>query len=109
MWVILLVGGPIYVMALFTKETSWVQILEARAHARGVRTKPLVTKEILMKRLRITFTRPIHMMFTEPLVFWSSIYTGFAFAMMFSFFGSFSYVFASGMRLSIVDIDRIYD
>lgn len=96
-------------MALFTKETSWVQILEARAHARGVRTKPLVTKEILMKRLRITFTRPIHMMFTEPLVFWSSIYTGFAFAMMFSFFGSFSYVFASGMRLSIVDIDRIYD
>jgi hypothetical protein len=35
------------------------------------------------------------MMFTEPLVAYLSIYTGFAFAMIFSFFGSYSYVFAS--------------
>lgn len=33
-------------------------------------------------------------MLTEPLVACLSIYTGFAFAMIFSFFGSYSYVFA---------------
>ena len=35
------------------------------------------------------------MVCTEPLVAHLSIYTGFAFAMMFGFFGSFPYVFAT--------------
>lgn len=34
------------------------------------------------------------MMFTEPIVAYVSIYTGFTFAMIFSYFASYSYVFA---------------
>jgi hypothetical protein len=33
------------------------------------------------------------MLFTEPLVFYLSIYTAFGFAMLFSFFGSYPLVF----------------
>jgi hypothetical protein len=35
----------------------------------------------------------MHMLFTEPLVFYLSIYTAFGFAMLFSFFGSYPLVF----------------
>jgi MFS family permease len=99
MWVVLMVGAPILLLALLMKETSKEQILKARRRSKGARLTSLnadrpTHSKTVKEQLTIAFTRPIHMMFTEPLVAYISIYTGFAFAMMFSFFGSFPYVFA---------------
>ncbi|KAH8769449.1 putative polyamine transporter 4 [Hyaloscypha sp. PMI_1271] len=67
MWVIMIVAAPIALAALFIKETSPKRILYLRQKKHGI----------------------------KPLVAYLSIYTGFAFAMMFSFFGSYNYVFQS--------------
>ena len=94
MWVILIVGAPIMIAALFVKETSKAQILLARSRKSGV-IIPLHPDALafLRHRLHIAFVRPIKMMFCEPLVGYLSLYNAFAFAMMFAFFGSFPYVF----------------
>ncbi|TVY33179.1 Efflux pump, partial [Lachnellula occidentalis] len=96
LWVILFIAAPILVASLFMQETYKQRILYLRQKARGGKI-PHKTGDtrLLLRKLRTAFLRPIHMMLFEPLVAFLSIYTGFAFAMMFSFFGSYSYVFAS--------------
>ena len=76
------------------QETSKHRILTLRTQATGgeIAHKSGATI-LLLRKLRVAITRPIDMMLREPAVAFLSIYTGFAFAMMFSFFGSYSYVF----------------
>ncbi|TVY35235.1 Efflux pump rdc3, partial [Lachnellula cervina] len=96
LWVIMFIAAPILVASLFMQETYKSRILYLRHKARGEKI-PHKTGDtrLLLRKLRTAFLRPINMMLFEPLVAFLSIYTGFAFAMMFSFFGSYSYVFAS--------------
>ncbi|KAG9228095.1 putative polyamine transporter 4 [Amylocarpus encephaloides] len=94
-WVAIIIAGPMLILAAFMKETSKVQILHLRHKANGYQ-KPAHQAgdtRILLRKLRLAITRPMHMMLFEPTVALLSLYTGFAFAMMFSFFGSYSYVF----------------
>ncbi|KUJ09585.1 putative polyamine transporter 4 [Mollisia scopiformis] len=91
MWVVLIIGAPIFSISLFMQETSKVRILHLRQKKLGCKA-PHHARGMLQK-VRQGFIRPWHMMFVEPLVGFLSIYTGFSFAMMFSFFGSYSYVF----------------
>jgi MFS family permease len=96
MWVVMIIAAPIALMALFMSETASFRILYLRQKKAGKKVAHQSgDTAILLHKLRIAFTRPLHMMFVEPLVAYLSIYTGFAFAMMFSFFGSYSYVFQS--------------
>jgi hypothetical protein len=92
MWVMLMIGGVTAIATIFMKETSKEQILYKRARARHqvIHEK---TPRLFKKQLTISLTRPIIMMFTEPLVGYLSLYTGFAFAMVFSFLTSLPYVF----------------
>ncbi|KAF4636693.1 hypothetical protein G7Y89_g1382 [Cudoniella acicularis] len=96
MWVIMMIAAPILLSAGFMQETSKQRILYLREKARG---KKLVHQtgatRLLIRKLRVAVFRPLHMMLMEPLVACLSLYTAFAFAMMFSFFGSYSYVFQS--------------
>ncbi|TVY39814.1 Polyamine transporter [Lachnellula subtilissima] len=96
LWVIMFIAAPILVASLFMQETYKPRILYLRHKARGEKI-PHKTGDtrLLLRKLRTAFLRPINMMLFEPLVAFLSIYTGFAFAMMFSFFGSYSYVFSS--------------
>ncbi|KAH8598082.1 putative polyamine transporter 4 [Bisporella sp. PMI_857] len=94
MWVIMMIAAPIAIMALFMKETSASRILYLRAKKAGLtQAHAKGDTHLLLSKLRTALLRPFHMMFVEPLVALLSIYTGFAFAMMFSFFGSYNYVF----------------
>jgi len=96
MWVVMIIASPIAIMALFMSETSAPRIKYLRLKRLGQQpTHQTGDTLLLLQKLRTAFTKPLHMMFVEPLVAYLSIYTGFAFAMMFSFFGSYSYVFAS--------------
>ncbi|KFY30305.1 hypothetical protein V493_02003 [Pseudogymnoascus sp. VKM F-4281 (FW-2241)] len=94
-WIVLIVGAPFFVLAFFLSETSKQHILERRHKKSGKYTQSNANAtESFLKDLRTAIVRPLHMMFTEPIVAYVSIYTGFTFAMIFSFFGSYSYVFA---------------
>jgi len=96
MWIILIIAAPIGVASCFMSETSKNRILYLRELKRtGKASYQRGDKRLLLRKLRQNFTRPLHMMFVEPLVASLSLYTGFAFAMMFSFFGSYNFVFQS--------------
>ena len=90
-----MIAAPIFIGSLFMKETSKTQILLYRASkSSNSFFLPQMASPNVTQRLVTGITRPVHMIFTEPLVACLSIYTGFAFAMLFSFFCSFPYVFA---------------
>jgi hypothetical protein len=94
MWDILILGGPIWLLSFFSSETYAKTILTRRARSRGLPLPPsphgIKAIKIL---LTITLFRPVHMLFTEPIVAFISLYVAFAFGVLFSFFASFPYVF----------------
>lgn len=71
-------------------------ILAHRAHKRGIipppGPKPLAYAKTKFLLTVILF-RPIHMIFTEPIVASLSVYIAFNFSVLFSFFAAFPYVF----------------
>ncbi|KAH8646559.1 putative polyamine transporter 4 [Tricladium varicosporioides] len=96
MWVVIIIASPILVGTFFMKETSKHRILHSRRKASGDKLEHQAgDTKLLILKLQKAIGRPLHMMIFEPTVALLSIYTGFAFAMMFSFFGSYNYVFQS--------------
>jgi hypothetical protein len=93
MWVALMVGGPVFIVSLFTKETLKDRILRTENEKNQNVAVPTLARPTVKQVLIIATTRPMHMLCTEPLVFFLSIYTAFGFAMLFSFFGSYPFVF----------------
>jgi len=89
-WVILMVGAPIYLGILLMNETSKVQILKPRRLAGTLNVAHVWTKT--KHHLRNGVLRPTKMLVTEPIVLSLTIYTAYAYAMIFSFFGSLPYV-----------------
>ena len=45
--------------------------------------------------LTITLMRPIHMLFTEPIVLFFGLYNSFTFSVLFAFFAAYPYTFTS--------------
>ncbi|KAF3931922.1 hypothetical protein ABW20_dc0100804 [Dactylellina cionopaga] len=97
MWLVLLIGGPLYLWFMpFMKETYKPVILKKRAIARGQTLPPQPTgAEALKKVLLITLLRPVHMLFTEPIVIALSLYTAFTFGVLFLFFAAIPYSFGT--------------
>jgi MFS family permease len=93
-WVIIIIAAPMILLSLLMQETSKLRILTLRKKARGEKLAHQSGDTArIIRSLRTAIMRPLDMMFREPAVAFLSIYTGFAFAMMFSFFGSYSYVY----------------
>lgn len=105
MWVVMFIAAPVFVLSLFMKETSPARLLYLRQKAKGIKPAHKTgDTAILLRKLGQAVIRPLHMMVLEPLVAFLSIYTGFAFAMMFSFFGSYNFVFQSIYHFGQKDI-----
>ncbi|KAH8816576.1 putative polyamine transporter 4 [Xylogone sp. PMI_703] len=95
-WVIMMIAAPITIMTYCMKETSKSRILHLRNIKRGFNVKAQSGGlSVALSKLKTATTRPLIMLTLEPLVACISIYTGFAFAMIFSFLGSYNYVFLS--------------
>ncbi|RDW69931.1 hypothetical protein BP5796_08328 [Coleophoma crateriformis] len=95
-WVLFIIAAPVAIAVIFMKETSKQRILYLRNKKRGIKIPSQETSaKFIFNKLCTAIWRPVDMMIFEPLVCFLSIYTGFAFAMMFSFFGSYNYVFTS--------------
>jgi len=96
MWILIIISGPAWVSSFFLRETSQKIILGKRALARGMTTPPKPPpKEAIRLLLMVTLFRPIHMLLTEPIIGWMSLYVAFAFGILFAFFDAFPYVFAN--------------
>ncbi|KAE8838398.1 hypothetical protein PTNB73_03586 [Pyrenophora teres f. teres] len=90
-WCMLFITIAVYIAALPMKETYKPTILKKRAIKAGI---PIKAEDKDVKRLIfMKFVRPIHMLSTEPTVFFFSLYTGFAFAVLFLFFAAFPFIF----------------
>ncbi|KAF4783414.1 major facilitator superfamily transporter [Colletotrichum scovillei] len=85
-YVLLMVGAPIWVGAMLMKETSKAWILRKESGEEPI------TFARLGSIVRIAVMRPTKMLLTEVIVSSLAIYTAFAYAMIFSYFGSCSYV-----------------
>ena len=87
-----------FIFSLGMQETYKKTILRRRAKQRGLLPpkqqgpQGLAAIKFLLK---VTLFRPLHMLFTEPIVAFLSLYIGFNFAVLFAFFAAFPVVFRS--------------
>jgi MFS family permease len=94
MWAMLLATGPLYILLLFTSETSKKELLNRRAKARGLSQAPKPPLRVALKMLLvITFFRPLKMLLVEPIVAFIALYVAFAFGVLFAFFTAYPFVF----------------
>jgi len=94
-WLILFAMIPTYLYSLGMKETYKKIILQNRAKKLGIPPPPKGPSGLAAIRFLMTVTlfRPVKMLFTEPIVFFLSLYTGFNFSILFGFFDAFPIVF----------------
>jgi hypothetical protein len=81
-----------FIFSMFTKETYKKIILKKRAKARGASLPPGPSFKHIMT---VVIFRPIHMLFTEPIVASFAIYVAFNFAVLFGFLASIPLIFTS--------------
>ena len=95
-WPILFVAAFVFIYALPMRETHKKIILQRRAKRLGIQPPvqhgPTGTAA-LKAMLTITLIRPLHMIFTEPIVGFFSLYIAFNFSVLFAFFAAFPIVF----------------
>ncbi|KAF2871670.1 major facilitator superfamily domain-containing protein [Massariosphaeria phaeospora] len=94
-WCMLFISVAVYALALPMKETYKPVILARRAKKLGISAeKPSAQSSAAVKSSLVqNFIRPLHMLCTEPVVFFLSLYNAFAFAILFLFFAAFPLVF----------------
>lgn len=83
-----------YIMSLFMKESYKPIVLARRARRRGIEVKSSQSRLALLKLLfTVTLVRPVHMLLTEPVVMFLTLYSSFSFGVLFAFFDAFPIVF----------------
>ena len=95
-WPILFLLVPVYLYSLGMKETYKKIILQKRAKRLSIPPPPKTGPSGLAAvtfLITVTLLRPVRMIFTEPIVFFFSLYTGFNFSVLFGFFDAFPIVF----------------
>jgi MFS family permease len=83
-WLILIIGAPIFLALLLTKETSMKQLSNTNNPTLGVVE--------VAKKIRGSVLRAIRMLFGDIVVLSLSLYTAYAYALTFSYFASIPYV-----------------
>jgi hypothetical protein len=94
-WTILFLAVFTYCLAFGMKETYKKKILERHAKQNGIQVPSGPSGLAALKFMfYITFFRPLHMLYTEPIVVAWSLYIGFNFAVLYSTFAAFPFVYA---------------
>ncbi|EED15797.1 conserved hypothetical protein [Talaromyces stipitatus ATCC 10500] len=105
-WIILFWAVFAYLLVLGMHET-YKKIIVARASkkAGGHFTPPGPSgREAIILLFQVTLIRPIKMLYSEPIVIAWSLYIGFTFAVLYSFFAAFPYVYATVYGFDIQQI-----
>ncbi len=108
-WTLIFFAILSMVVTVFSKETYKSVILSRRAKRRNIRLPPQPsTLKKLNLFLTITLIRPLHMLFTEPIVAFFSLYTGFNFSVIFGFMAAYPYVFRSTYEFDTISSGLIF-
>ncbi|CZR37391.1 uncharacterized protein FPRO_02349 [Fusarium proliferatum ET1] len=113
-WVAVVITCVLYIPVLFTRETYKKVVLRRRAIRMGLGDSSS-QQTTVAKTIRHFFTvlilRPLHMLFTEPIVTLVSLYNGFIFGLLYTFIISVPWIFrhyynfsATGESLSYLGI-----
>ncbi|KAK3214711.1 hypothetical protein GRF29_19g1016949 [Pseudopithomyces chartarum] len=89
----LFISLTVFISAIPMKETYKKIILQRREKKQGVSPEKNSDGAAVKKTIVQNFLRPMHMLVTEPVVFFLSLYTAFTFAILFLFFAAIPYVF----------------
>jgi hypothetical protein len=95
-WSMLFIALSIYLVSLPMSETYKKTILQRRAKRLSIQPPPKLVPPgfAAVKFLRtVTLLRPVHMLFTEPIVAFLSMYSAFTFGVMFAFLAAFPIIF----------------
>ncbi|KAL1881044.1 hypothetical protein Plec18167_003586 [Paecilomyces lecythidis] len=88
-WTVALIGAPIWILILFMKETSDFRIQYEVKHSGRFGIVRLA-----LSTLKAAVLRSMTMLTTEAIAFSLTLYTGYAYAVIFSFFASATYVYS---------------
>jgi MFS family permease len=103
MWLLLIVGAPIWIGAIIMNETSHTILMQRYGHVIiQPSEKGLIAAAV--EKVFIGIKRPTKMLCTEPIVISLSLYTAFAYATIFSYFGSASYVLQRYYHFTIREV-----
>ncbi|QYS94101.1 MFS polyamine transporter [Trichoderma simmonsii] len=87
-WVVALIGAPVFILILFMKETS-----DSRIQATTKHSGRFSTVRLALSMLKAAVFRSMAMLTTEAICFSLTLYTGYAYAVVFSYFASATYVY----------------
>lgn len=90
-WTVVLIGAPIWILILFMKETFDVRIQPSAGKPSGGPGSGMV--QLALSTLKAAVLRSMTMLTTEAIAFSLTLYTGYAYAVIFSFFASATYVY----------------
>ncbi|KAH4821383.1 hypothetical protein HBH61_016510 [Parastagonospora nodorum] len=90
-WCMIFITLFAFIFTLPMKETYKPIILKQRAKKHGIELP--ATSQKVTKVLATRILRPFHMLYTEPVVFFFSVYTSFAFGVLFLLFAAIPYIF----------------
>jgi hypothetical protein len=96
MWSVIIIAGVAFLGVLPMEETYKKIILTKRAKKLGLPPPPgpkLMSLEYARVLITVTLVRPLHMLFTEPIVILFGLYTAFQFSVLFGYFAAYPYTF----------------
>ncbi|KAI4852304.1 putative MFS polyamine transporter [Aureobasidium sp. EXF-8845] len=103
MWLLLIVGAPVWIGAIIMNETSHTILMQRYGHM-TIQSSDKGLIAAAMEKVFIGIKRPTKMLCTEPIVISLSLYTAFAYATIFSYFGSASYVLQRYYHFTIREV-----
>lgn len=99
-WVIMIMGGAIYIASLLQKETYRKILNKKRAARLGIPQPPAAGGGIKLL-LTVVITRPTYMLITEPVVTFTALYSSLLYAILYGFFAAIPYIFQTVYGFSI--------
>lgn len=88
-WTIALIGAPIWILIIFMKET-----FDFRTQDSTEKPSHLGIARLALSTLKSAVLRSMTMLTTETIAFSLTLYTGYAYAVIFSYFASATYVYS---------------
>ena len=104
MWVTLMFSAVVHPPVLYLRESHKLILLQSRAKALGVdgpEGPKRSTRDTIKAFVTSTIIRPLHMLFTEPLVGYICLYAGFQFALLYTFVVASPWVFRTVYGFSL--------
>lgn len=109
-WTTLFFSVAIYISCFFMRETYKRTILTRRARRLGLAqsSRQPISTQTALHFITVTLIRPMHMLFTEPVVGLLSLYVAFAFATVYAFYAAIPWTFERAYAFSITSQGLVF-